>query len=194
MSDLRKQVIKLAHDVPELRVHLVPMLREAMEFDTPEALKKYLKEHPDADKSKHHVKKDSPSWRDEYAERGGRGTKRPRDEFSSDGGGKFNTLHSKAKDAIDNFKHDFGVYQRRNPEVAKDPKVQDSLKKVRSLIREYDRLNESMSGGRSWIGENVPDDKFQRMLDVIKLLPVESKKLLDQVKALGSQKKKPTKS
>jgi hypothetical protein len=57
MSDLRKQVIKLAHEVPELRVLLVPMLREAMEFDTPEALKKYLKEHPDADKSKHHVKK-----------------------------------------------------------------------------------------------------------------------------------------
>ena len=31
--------------------------RFAMEFPTDEALKKYLKDHPDADKSKHSVKK-----------------------------------------------------------------------------------------------------------------------------------------
>jgi DNA-directed RNA polymerase subunit RPC12/RpoP len=31
--------------------------RWAMEFDTPEAMKKYLHDHPKADKSKHHVKK-----------------------------------------------------------------------------------------------------------------------------------------
>lgn len=60
---LRAKVIKLAHENPELRQHLVPLLRKeaasktAMEFDTPEALKKYLHEHPDADKSKHTVKK-----------------------------------------------------------------------------------------------------------------------------------------
>ncbi|MFA6235532.1 MAG: hypothetical protein WC824_15290 [Bacteroidota bacterium] len=58
MSDLRQAVIKLAREIPELRKHLVPLLRKtAMEFDTEEALKKYLGEHPKADKSIHHVKK-----------------------------------------------------------------------------------------------------------------------------------------
>jgi hypothetical protein len=52
---LREQMIKLAKDNPELRKHLVPILKEAMEFPTQKALKKYLDDHPDADKSKHKV-------------------------------------------------------------------------------------------------------------------------------------------
>jgi len=35
--------------------------RYATEFPTEEALKKYLKDHPGADKSKHTVKKEKPS-------------------------------------------------------------------------------------------------------------------------------------
>jgi glutamate-1-semialdehyde aminotransferase len=35
--------------------------RFAMEFDSPEALAKYLKDHPKADKSKHKVKKSEPT-------------------------------------------------------------------------------------------------------------------------------------
>jgi hypothetical protein len=35
--------------------------RDAMEFDTPEALKKYLQNHPGADKSKHSVKEKDDS-------------------------------------------------------------------------------------------------------------------------------------
>ena len=58
MSDLRQSVIKLAHEHPELRRHLVPILmKTAMEFDTQEALDKYLKDHPGADRSNHTVKK-----------------------------------------------------------------------------------------------------------------------------------------
>jgi cytochrome oxidase Cu insertion factor (SCO1/SenC/PrrC family) len=44
MSDMAKRVV-------------ARFLGTAMEHDTPEALKAYLKEHPDADKSKHSVKK-----------------------------------------------------------------------------------------------------------------------------------------
>lgn len=51
-------LIKLGTTNPDLRVHIRPLLKVAMEHATPEALKKYLHEHPDADKSKHHVKKD----------------------------------------------------------------------------------------------------------------------------------------
>jgi phenylpyruvate tautomerase PptA (4-oxalocrotonate tautomerase family) len=35
-----------------------PLVRNAREFSSPEALKEYLHEHPNADRSKHHVKKD----------------------------------------------------------------------------------------------------------------------------------------
>jgi hypothetical protein len=52
---LRESIIKLAKENPELRQYLVPMLKTAMEFPTQGALDKYLKAHPDADKSKHKV-------------------------------------------------------------------------------------------------------------------------------------------
>jgi hypothetical protein len=54
--NLREACTKLAQDVPELRAHLVPILRKtATEFPTQKALDEYLKEHPDADKSNHKV-------------------------------------------------------------------------------------------------------------------------------------------
>jgi hypothetical protein len=57
MSDLRSNLIRLAYQQPELRKDLLPLLRQAMEFDSKEALSKYLSEHPKADKSNHSVKK-----------------------------------------------------------------------------------------------------------------------------------------
>jgi len=44
--------------------NVVARVLEATEFDSPEALKKYLHDHPDADKSKHSVKKkdDDGEW------------------------------------------------------------------------------------------------------------------------------------
>jgi hypothetical protein len=53
---LYEKVAALANSVPELRQHLVPLLKEAMEFPTEDALKDYLEKHPDADRSKHTVK------------------------------------------------------------------------------------------------------------------------------------------
>lgn len=68
--------------------------RFAMEHDSPEALKKYLKEHPDADRSKHHVKKDEPEAKakkeesdDEKAEAEERKTFKP-SRFHKDLGSK----------------------------------------------------------------------------------------------------------
>jgi len=58
MEDLRNKVIRLAHEMPELRRHLVPLLRLAKVFPTEDALDKYLKDHPGADKSKHTLKRD----------------------------------------------------------------------------------------------------------------------------------------
>ena len=58
MTDLRSRTIRLAHANPDLRQHLIPLItsRVAMDFDTQEALDKYLEAHPGADKSKHKVK------------------------------------------------------------------------------------------------------------------------------------------
>jgi hypothetical protein len=44
--------------IPGLEDRLASEAKQATEFTTPEALKKYLQDHPTADKSKHHVKKD----------------------------------------------------------------------------------------------------------------------------------------
>ena len=61
MDTLRQAVIKLAKDKPELRKHLIPILRKvAIEFPNEEALKEYMKEHPDADPHNHSVKKEEP--------------------------------------------------------------------------------------------------------------------------------------
>lgn len=57
MTNLRGAIIRLARKNPGLRSGLLPLLKQAMEFDTPEALENYFKEHPGADKSKHTVKK-----------------------------------------------------------------------------------------------------------------------------------------
>src|SRR3989344_5268168 len=58
MSDLRQAILKLAHQQPELRRYLVPVLqRTAREFSSPEALADYLKAHPKADKARHTVTK-----------------------------------------------------------------------------------------------------------------------------------------
>jgi hypothetical protein len=58
MSDLRARTIRLAHVRPDLRPYLIPLVvdRVAMEFETQDALDKYLEDHPGADKSKHTVK------------------------------------------------------------------------------------------------------------------------------------------
>lgn len=57
-NNLKSALIRLAHSNPELRADILPLLtKEAKEFATPEALKEYLKEHPNADVSKHTVKK-----------------------------------------------------------------------------------------------------------------------------------------
>jgi len=57
MTDLRSKTIRLAYARPELRPYLLPLLRTAMEHSSPEALKNYLKDHPNADPKNHTVSK-----------------------------------------------------------------------------------------------------------------------------------------
>jgi len=56
-SDLRSKVIRLAHSKPELRAHLLPLLKQGAEWATEEARKQHLKDHPGANPSDHTVKK-----------------------------------------------------------------------------------------------------------------------------------------
>mgnify|MGYP001458923981 CR=1 FL=1 len=48
MSDLRSKVIKLAHTKPELRQHLIPLLKKAGEFQYGVAEVKYRIENPNS--------------------------------------------------------------------------------------------------------------------------------------------------
>lgn len=92
---LRGAVIRLATERPELRQHLVPVLRKtAMEFPTEDALKTYLKEHPDADRSLHTVKKpekDSPKTEE-----------KPSSGFFSKVKAKFKSIKDSIATAIEN--------------------------------------------------------------------------------------------
>lgn len=59
MPALRTALLKLAHQQPETRKDLLPLLRRiAMEFPSARALKLYLKKHPKANKRLHTVKKE----------------------------------------------------------------------------------------------------------------------------------------
>lgn len=55
MPDLRKKLIRLAHENPELRGVLLPLLKEGMEHPTDDAREKYLKDHPNANPKNHSV-------------------------------------------------------------------------------------------------------------------------------------------
>jgi len=59
-QDIRANLIRLAHANPELREELLPLLtKQAMEFPSEGALKKYLESHPGADRRNHSVAKPS---------------------------------------------------------------------------------------------------------------------------------------
>lgn len=61
--DVRAGLIRLAATMPkgsDERVRILDILKTGMEFPTQDALRKYLKDHPGADKSKHKVKKTEP--------------------------------------------------------------------------------------------------------------------------------------
>jgi len=56
---LRSDLVKLAHQVPELRPHLLPVLaadKEAMDHPSEKARATYLKKHPKANPADHKVK------------------------------------------------------------------------------------------------------------------------------------------
>jgi hypothetical protein len=98
-TTLRLKLIRLAHTKPELRSHLLPLLnnrpveqvarhlesprqsqdKNAKVFNTDEALQKYLKEHPDADKSKHSIKtkEEKPSKEKSEKKPEGKSEKKP---------------------------------------------------------------------------------------------------------------------
>ena len=55
MSDLRSQVIRLAHSNAHLRGELLPLLKMGKVFPTEQSLKTYLEDHPKADPHNHSV-------------------------------------------------------------------------------------------------------------------------------------------
>ena len=87
---LRKRLIRLAYEKPELRKEILPLLRVAMEHATDDARKKYLQDHRNADPKNHTVKKtegDGGEKDEGGKEKGGGGKKlkKPKREHSWQG-------------------------------------------------------------------------------------------------------------
>ena len=80
MPTLRKQLIRLAHENPELRGVLLPLLKQGMEHPSKDDLEKYMKEHPKADPKNHWIKGEKPDSggaQEEKAVPRGKGPKAP---------------------------------------------------------------------------------------------------------------------
>ena len=133
----RSALIRLASTMPagstERRAILAGLSRAAMEFDTQEALDKYLKEHPGADKSKHKLKKQE-------------GGKKPEDKGSG-GSNHMNKMTSK-----DLEQHVSGVYES----ALKDPSFKALMDKARKVYgKNPDREADAV--------EKVTDNLIRRM-------------------------------
>lgn len=124
---LRTDLIRLAHQNPELRPALLPIIREAREFPTPEALKSYLEEHPDADKSKHTVQKSEK----------GEGGEEDDSEVP-----EWGSMESKVKGFLSKVK---GISKSMVSAVAKAPK------QVQKIVSDPDTRREAMSSVASGI-------------------------------------------
>ena len=139
MPTLRSQIIRLAASNPEVRPHLLPLLKQAMEFDTPEALQKYLKDHPGADKSNHSVKKP-----------GGRPKKeKPPSKKEVGEANRRTEVRGKARDAVGeinsdpDFRKGVKQLQRRNLGEEKYAEVvSDLVQQVVDKMDGYDDLSD----------------------------------------------------
>jgi hypothetical protein len=132
----RSAMIRLASTLPkgseERRDLLASLQKAGMEHSSPEALKKYLQDHPAADKSKHTVKKED----------GGGGGE----------GGKARKVPGKAL-TMDSFKSKHGDQLRRMSDGAKGElsdlisKTQsgDVLKGLQGLDKALDDLKDKLS-------------------------------------------------
>jgi hypothetical protein len=161
VDDLRRRTIRIAHANPVVRPYLLELLtdRVAMEFDTQEAMDKYLKDHPGADKSKHTVK-------DVHGD-------------SDDGDPRFMALEDQAKlhtkhilfdDFADAWKASKGAFSKLvesvKPTSAKRKDIVDNLKKASESTRtffsnrQYRRkkmgeLGKSIKNGAKAIGHRI---------------------------------------
>lgn len=97
-ESLRSAVIKLAHANPELRPHLLPILKEATVFPTKDALDKYLQEHHGADRDKHSVGTSKDS---RYHEQSAAGHRQLAKETADDNQPKLSENHLRAAEAHD---------------------------------------------------------------------------------------------
>lgn len=104
--------------------------RVAMEFDTPEALKKYLQDHPDADKSKHTVKK--PEKDEGGGDAKDKGELKPHQD----------ALHKKLDALAEKYPHaDKGDLKQFRKEIESPPGYgypKDRLKRVEKELGEFE--------------------------------------------------------
>ena len=112
MSDLRRDLLKLARETPELRKHLVPVLRKTAGDFTETEWKKHKQDHPGADPADHNITPDKKP---------GSGVDQGHKEFTSTMGGTVDKLlgigdgeRTPAKD-----KEFFGLIRKTRQDISK---------------------------------------------------------------------------
>ena len=83
MASLREAVLKLAAEVPEMRQHLVPILRTAMEFDSKEEMEEYRKNHK-VRPTTHMTVKKAPEGKPQHEEKGKKRAPKHEEEWSEE--------------------------------------------------------------------------------------------------------------
>lgn len=145
-NDLRAAVIKLAYANPSLRGELLPLLtKQAMEFPSEGALKKYLENHPGADRRNHSVAK--PSAGGEKKEQGGGSEKVKVPEGMED---QMNELHRDYDETREAQKPIYHAVKNGNP-VTKDmvKKLLSAVEEDLKYIEEYGYTSEGHKRGKA---------------------------------------------
>lgn len=144
-NQLRAAVIKLAYTKPELRDELLPLLtKQAMEFPTEGALKKYLESHPGADRRNHSVAKPSAGGGEKKEQGGGGKVKVP--EGLED---QMNELHRDWSSTREAQKPIYHAVKNGNP-VTKDmvKKLLDAMKEDLEDLEPYGYASSGQQSAR----------------------------------------------
>jgi hypothetical protein len=129
--------VRVAREIRKVARNLV-----AIEFDSEEALKKYLSEHPKANKSKHSVKKGEPSKGQEMAP----DKKAPKKEVTPKGQEKAPAKHK-----------EYTQHDKVKPSVKSLAKVKNVLD-ANDIDEDADELHE-MTGFKKTLGQRIPEAK-----------------------------------
>lgn len=118
-------------------IRVAARFQQAMEFDSPEALKKYLHDHPDADKSKHTVKKP-----EQGAPKGDQAPPEAKDDHKKDDHGHGEKPKTSWKDFAKGLSQKAKAFVQKAPEAVKSF-VNDEQYRAKALMSAHEQISKA---------------------------------------------------